>query len=161
MNTRQRWLALALLATVVAAFWPEREESDQVVEPANRTAQPVRASMPQVAEATASQAAMNKRERISSMQADLFPKQSWVPPPKPYILPPPPPPQPPPLPFKYLGRWMDGGKRTLFLVENDQPLPVQPGQVLSGSWRVDEITERTIVFTYLPLNMQSTLGITP
>jgi hypothetical protein len=25
---------------------------------------------------------------------------------------------------------------------------------------VDEITERTVVFTYLPLDMQSTLGIT-
>jgi len=32
---------------------------------------------------------------------------------------------------------------------------------LSASWRVDEITDRTVVFTYLPLDMQSILGITP
>jgi hypothetical protein len=96
------------------------------------------------------------------MQADLFPRQTWVPPPPPYTPPPPPPPAPPPLPFKYLGRWVEGGQLTVFLVQGGQPIPVAAaGQVLPGNWRVDEITARSVVFTYLPLDMQSTLGITP
>lgn len=163
MNTRQRWLALGLIATLVAAFWPGREDSDEVVETVRRVSKPVAAAVPPADGKTAQQAAA-VRERLARMQANLFPSQTWVPPPpppKPYVPPPPPPPTPPPLPFKYLGRWVDGGQLTLFLVQGEQPIPIQPGQVLSGGWRVDEITEARVVFTYLPLDMQSILGITP
>jgi len=65
------------------------------------------------------------------------------------------------LPFKYLGRWVDGGQQTLLLVQGEQPIPVKLGQVLYGSCRLDEITDRSVVFTYLPLEMQSILGIAP
>ena len=165
MNTRQRWLALALIVTMVVAFWPGREDSDEVVETVRRTDK----KTPPAAAATkpgtsVPQAATVARERLARMQANLFPSQTWVPPPpppKPYVPPPPPPPKPPPLPFKYLGRWVEGGQQTLFLVQGEQPIPIELGQVLPGNWRVDEITERTVVFTYLPLDMQSILGITP
>jgi hypothetical protein len=162
MNTRQRWLALVLIVTVVAAFWPGREDSDEVVETVRRAdKQAPSAAKPGT---TVPQAAAATRERLARMQANLFPSQTWVPPPpppKPYVPPPPPPPKPPPLPFKYLGRWVEDGQQTLFLVQGEQPIPVELGQVLPGNWRVDEITERTVVFTYLPLDMQSILGITP
>ena len=163
MNTRQRWLVLGLIATLVAAFWPGREDSDEVVETVRRASKPVTAVVPPADGQTARQAAA-VRERLARMQANLFPSQTWVPPPpppKPYVPPPPPPPTPPPLPFKYLGRWVDGGQLTLFLVQGEQPIPIQLGQVLPGNWRVDEITETRVVFTYLPLDMQSILGITP
>ena len=163
MNTRQRWLVLGLIATLVAAFWPGREDSDEVVETVRRVSKPVAAVVPPADGKTAQQSAA-VRERLARMQANLFPSQTWVPPPpppKPHVPPPPPPPKPPPLPFKYLGRWVDGGQLTLFLVQGEQPIPIQPGQVLSGGWRVDEITEARVVFTYLPLDMQSILGITP
>jgi len=165
MTTRHRWLALALIATLVAAFWPGREDSGEVVETVRRVTQQAKPiAAPAAVERSASQTAPAARERLARMQADLFPTQTWVPPPpppKPYVPPPPPPPKPPPLPFKYLGRWVDAGQQTLFLVQGEQPIPIQLGQVLSGNWRVDEITERTVVFTYLPLDMQSILGITP
>lgn len=141
MITRQRWLAAVLAVTLAAAFWPADED-------------PVEATAHTVAPVVSA-------ERLPRMQADLFPRQTWVPPPEPYIPPPPPPPAPPPLPFKYLGRWVEGGQLTVFLVQGDQPIPVEPGQVLQGNWRADEITARSVVFTYLPLDMQSTLGITP
>jgi len=125
-----------------------------------RRAQP--ASRPVATEAPARTGAPAvSAERLPRMQADLFPRQTWVPPPPPYTPPPPPPPASPPLPFKYLGRWVDDGRLTVFLVQGDKPIPVEPGQVLPGNWRVDEITVRSVVFTYLPLDMQSTLGITP
>ncbi len=166
MNTRQRWIALALIVTLVAVFWPAREDSDEVVETVrqvDRQAVPatVRAKH---GGASTRQAAPVARERLAKMQANLFPSQTWVPPPpppKPYVPPPPPPPKPPPLPFKYMGRWVDDGQLTVFLVQGEQPIPIQAGQVLQGSWRVDEISDRQVVFTYLPLDMQSALGITP
>lgn len=157
MNTRQRWLALVLILTVAAAFWPLQEPVDEVVAP-NRQA---RALAGDGVPAGGSVQAASRQDRITGMQADLFPVQSWVPPPpppKPHV---PPPPAPPPLPFKYLGRWVEQGQETLFLVQGDLPIPVQSGQVLSGGWRVERITETAVVFTYLPLNMQSILGITP
>jgi hypothetical protein len=161
MTTRQRLLAAALVATLAATFWPAGEDPvEGVVRSEPRRAQP--ASRPVAAEApvqTGVPAA--SAERLPRMQADLFPRQTWVPPPPPYTPPPPPPPAPPPLPFKYLGRWVDDGRLTVFLVQGDQPIPVASGQVLPGNWRVDEITARSVVFTYLPLDMQSTLGITP
>jgi len=164
MKPRQRWLALALIATLVAAFWPGREDTGEVVETVRRVDRSVQTDIPAVAAKTGPHAASATHERLARMQANLFPRQTWVPPPpppKPYVPPPPPPPKPPPLPFKYLGRWVDGGEQTLLLVQGEQPIPVKLGQVLYGSWRLDEITERSVVFTYLPLDMQSILGITP
>lgn len=164
MTSRQRWLAAALAATLAAVFWPVGEDTVEVVE-RSRPARDLPAAGPIVAAAVpAQQAAPASSERVASMQANLFPVQTWVPPPpppKPYVAPPPPPPMPPPLPFKYLGRWVEGGQLTVFLVQGEQPVAVRMGQVLPGNWRVDKITEGTVVFTYLPLDMQSTLGITP
>ena len=167
MNTRHRLLAVALIATLVAAFWPASEDDVgiEVVERSRQagerpaaesaTVQPAK-SEPQTRAAPA--------ERLAKMQANLFPRQTWVPPPpppKPYVPPPPPPPKPPPLPFKYLGQWVDGGQLTVFLVQGEQPIAIEAGQVLPGNWRVDEVSDRRVVFTYLPLEMQTTLGITP
>jgi len=162
MNTRQRWLAAALVATLAAVFWPAGEDSIEVVE-RSRPPREVPAAAPQAgaSEPPARTAEPASAERLPRMQANLFPRQTWVPPPKPYIPPPPPPPKPPPLPFKYLGRWVEDSQLTVFLMQGEQPIPIKAGQVLSGNWRVDEITARSVVFTYLPLDMQSTLGITP
>ncbi len=166
MNTRQRWIALALIVTLAAAFWPGSEDSDERVETARRVgrqAAPATVPVSILAKPGMStpQAAPAAQERLAKMQANLFPRQTWVPPPKPYIPPPPPPPKPPPLPFKYMGRWVEGGQQTVFLLQGEQPIPIQAGQVLQGSWRVDEISDRQVMFTYLPLDMQSALGITP
>jgi hypothetical protein len=163
MNTRQRWLALALVVTLVASFWPGREDSGEQEGTARRAAKPAGTAAPAAAMRDAAPQAAPVRERLARMRGNLFPVQTWVPPPpppKPYVPPPPPPPKPPPLPFKYLGRWVEGGQRTVFLVQGEQPIPVRQGEVVLGSWRVDEITEQRVVFTYLPLNMQSILGIT-
>lgn len=165
MNTRQRLLAAALVVTLVVAFWPAREDTVEVVESSRRQGnQPAVVAKPIKPAPTETQARPASKDRLASMQANLFPSQTWVPPPpppKPYIPPPPPPPKPPPLPFKYLGQWIDAGQLTVFLVQGEQPIAIQMGQVLPGNWRVDEISDRQVVFTYLPLDMQSTLGITP
>jgi hypothetical protein len=167
MNMRHRLLAAALVVTLVAAFWPA-SENDVGIEVVERSRpagdRPAAESVPVQPAKPEPQTRAVAAERLAKMQANLFPSQTWVPPPpppKPYVPPPPPPPKPPPLPFKYLGQWVDAGQLTIFLVQGEQPIPVQIGQVLPGSWRVDEISERQVVFTYLPLDMQTTLGITP
>jgi hypothetical protein len=161
MNARHRWLAAALVATVIAALWPQPE--DDAIVPA-RPAPPAAHPAPAAPASTPAVPAPAQRERLIAMQGNLFPQQTWQPPPpppKPHTPPPPPPPQAPPLPFKYLGHWEEGGRKTLLLVQGEQPIPVQPGQTLAGGWRVDTISEHAVVFTYVPLDLQTTLGITP
>lgn len=165
MNPRQKWLAAALVATLAAVFWPNSQEpGDNVVEAVKRPQGKGQGQVPvRAASRQAGEKPLDERTRLGEMQADLFPSQTWVPPPPPvkaYKPLPPPPPKPPPLPFSYLGRWNDGGVETVFVRQGEQPMALKIGQVLNGSWRVDEISRSGVVFTYLPLNMQSTLGIT-
>jgi len=72
---------------------------------------------------------------------------------------PPPPPKPPAL---RSNTW-DAGRGwspDVFLMQGEQPIPVKLGRSCraTGGGR---ITARSVVFTYLPLDMQSTLGFTP
>jgi hypothetical protein len=163
MNTRHKLLAVALLATLAAVFWPHGQGPvDEVVAPARRP--PLQGEQ---AAAAASRQPLRENAaapapRLAAMQADLFPRQTWVPPPPPPPKPPPPPPpKPPALPFTYIGRWMEGNTEVVFLDQGGRTISVKPGQILPGAWRVEEITRGGVVFTYLPLDMQSTLGIKP
>lgn len=161
MNTRRVWLALALAATLAAVWWPLPEDEGATVVPAREVA---RAGARESSTGTPTVVATPESgARLAAMQADLFPQQTWQPPPpppKPYVPPPPPPPQAPPLPFRHLGHWDENGQQTLLLVQGEQPVAVRPGQTLPGGWRVDTISEHAVVFTYLPLGLQTTLGIT-
>lgn len=166
MNPRHMWLGIAFAGTMLAAFWPSTEQGEvELVAPAERPLTGRRVQQPaQSKEVTASPEREAAARRMQAAVADLFPRQTWVPPPpppKPYIPPPPPPPKPPPLPFTYLGRWVEDSKESVFLAQGDKTLAVQVGMTLPGSWRVDEISQAKVVFTYLPLEMQSTLGIRP
>ena len=64
----------------------------------------------------------------------------------------------PPLPFKYLGRMIDGDKLEIFLEQGQEFITVEPGQRI-GDYRVDKVTEEQIVFTYLPLKTRQTLAL--
>jgi hypothetical protein len=166
MNARHLWLGVALVGTLLAAFWPSTEQGEvEPASPAERPSASLRIQQPaRSEEVTASPEQNAASDRMQAAVADLFPRQTWVPPPpppKPQIPPPPPPPKPPPLPFAYLGRWVENNKESVFLVQGDKTLAVQAGMTLPGSWRVDEISQARVVFTYLPLEMQSTLGIRP
>ena len=65
---------------------------------------------------------------------------------------------PPPLPFKYLGRMIDGGKLEIFLEQGQEFITVEPGHRI-GPYRLDKVTEEQIVFTYLPLKTKQTLPL--
>jgi hypothetical protein len=68
----------------------------------------------------------------------------------------------PALPFRYVGRLVDEGQVTLFLARGDEIFSAHAGQAFGpdgAQWRIDEITERQIVFTYLPLHARRSLPL--
>jgi hypothetical protein len=168
MNARQRWLALALAVTVIVAFWPERGDDvdeGEVVQ-AEKPRQPAvaKAAKPAGPGLPGPKAPEGLERFAAKADGDLFPSQTWVPPPPPppKVKPlPPPPPSPPPLPFSYLGHWAEAGQETFFLAQGDRVDQVRQGDVIAGSWRLDEVSPSQLVFTYLPLDMTRTLRITP
>lgn len=89
--------------------------------------------------------------------ANLFPAQSWQPPPPP--PPPPEKPKAPPLPFAYLGHLAEGGKITLFLGSQQRTLIVHAGDTIDGIYRIDAITPQRALITYLPLDIQQSLTL--
>jgi hypothetical protein len=172
VTARQRWLALALIVTLGAAFWPARDDAPDDAEivaasqPGPKPAPAPAAAEPAPGPTPTPGVAATAPERFATAKAgNLFPKQTWVPPPppppKPPPPPPPPPPSPPPLPYTYLGSWAEAGQETLFLAQGDQVIHVRKGDVLAGSWRLDAVTPSQLVFTYLPLDMTRTLRIAP
>lgn len=100
-------------------------------------------------------------KRFAASGPDLFPVQSFrPPPPPPRPLPPPPPPQAPQLPYKYLGRWEEDGLETIFLAEGNRTRAVHQGDRL-GQWRVEAIRGDVMTLVYLPLDQTRTLRLAP
>ena len=86
---------------------------------------------------------------------------AWEPPPPPKAAPPPPPPPPraPALPFRVIGRLIDGGDTQVFLQSGQATLVARRGDLIERNYRVDEVNEKQVVFTYLPLNQKQQLAI--
>jgi hypothetical protein len=93
---------------------------------------------------------------------NLFERRSWLPP-----APPPPPPAPvvvkapeaPRLPFSYLGV-IDGKAiaRQVLLAKGDQLFIVKKSDVIEGQYRIDDITDKDVEMTYLPLQQRQSLA---
>lgn len=91
----------------------------------------------------------------------LFEVVGWQPPPPKATAPPPPPPKPvaPPFPYAYMGGLSDDGVRTSFFMKGERVLPVKAGDVVDASYRVDEMTDKQMTLTYLPLNETMTVAL--
>jgi len=93
-------------------------------------------------------------------RASLPPPASVAPPPAVVAKPaPPPPPSAPPLPFKYLGRMVDGDAQLVFLERNQAALSAAAGDRLDNHYRVESIAESAVHFIYLPLGAKQVLSI--
>jgi len=99
---------------------------------------------------------------------DAFGAKNWNPPPRKLtpkevaaqqavVAPPPPPPQAPPLPFTYVGMVGDEDETTVFLAQQDVNHAVRKGDVINGTYRVEEAEAGRVVLTYLPLDQRQTL----
>ena len=82
-----------------------------------------------------------------------FAAPSPPPPPPPPAPAPSPPPSPrvPPVPFKYIGKLLEGGVLTAYLSLGDRLIAVEPGVVIDQRYRIDSVEPRQILLTYLPL----------
>ena len=89
---------------------------------------------------------------------------AWEPPPPPPApkaapTPPPSPPRAPALPFRVIGRLIDGGNTQVFLQSGQVTLVARRGDLIERNYRVEEVNDKQVVFTYLPLNQKQQLAI--
>ncbi|SEP10033.1 secretion system X translation initiation factor [Nitrosovibrio sp. Nv6] len=159
---RTFWLGGALLATLLATQWVSGDDSGadwQQSVPEDRI--PSKRMHIDTEENEAGQLHLERLERrkFSSQAGDIFSRQSWAPPPpSPPASMKPQPPSPPPLQFKYLGKVIDGSETRVFLALAQRNYIVKPGESINSQYRVDEISDENITFTYLPLNAKQMLS---
>lgn len=70
--------------------------------------------------------------------------------------------QAPELPFRFVGRIADEAQTFLILARGDEIFTTQAGQTLApggGDWRVEDIKDHEVVFTYLPLQARRSLPL--
>lgn len=91
--------------------------------------------------------------------SDPFKVTAFLPPPQqtqaapPALSRAPPAPVAPPFPYVYFGRFTDGaGQVSTFLELEGELLAIQPGQLLPGEYRIDDVSQQQMSITYLPLN---------
>lgn len=153
-----RWviaIAALPLALAMAAFASARDsEAVKSVPPKNKP--PARAPSNVSSGAGANlDITRLKRKKPSAGSVDLFSSRSIYP--APPRQPQPAPPSAPPLPFRFMGKLVEGDSVTLFLVIGNQDYSVSLNDVLNNTYRLDQINEDSAVFTYLPLDTQQTL----
>ena len=175
---QRRWMVLgsALAIVVAAGLWPvpQEEEPARPAQSVARGQAPGNAGAPaaqpgqpeqrgQEAPASASPAAAPAPGTLPgtpSTPPDIFAARTWEPPPPPPDLTPPPPPKAPPLPFRFIGRISEPGKRPAFLLaQGEEVLTVRVGDVIDRDWRLEKFTGGKLKFRYRPLNLLSNLPI--
>ena len=93
----------------------------------------------------------------SAASATLFDVVSWQPPAAKVDTPPPPKPVAPPFPYAYLGGLSEDGVRTTFFTQGDRVLPVKAGDTVDAVYRVEQMNEKHMTLTYLPLQQSLTV----
>lgn len=179
--SRRRWVLWLLLPTVALSALAWFDESDSPADAkhtrrarrvptdsaqapkretdadaASRLAQAVeRLELPtpvKAAKATGSDAADPAASPDAAAPAappiDLLAARSW------YVAPPPPPPEapkPPALPFKVLGRIIEGDAPVVFLANQNRNYIAREGVWLDNSYLVERIEKNRMTLIYLPL----------
>ncbi|WP_269531860.1 hypothetical protein [Chitinimonas sp. BJYL2] len=171
--SQRRWLILGglLAVTVVAMVYPVDPQTITV-----NVADPAERSMPATTSATspAGESAPSARAPVMAALTDLpetipdpFANKGWIaPPPAPIpvaapapVVAPPAPIGPPPLPFKFLGRFNDGGQDVVYLSRGEQMVVAKAGEALDTSYKVIALTANQIEIEYLPTGDRQFLNL--
>lgn len=169
LSARQKALAGALAATLLATWWASsfENESEDLLAPTVRRQAPTAvtgarsvandfiASAPQPAAASAS-----GRAAWPQAGALLIP----APPPPPSIEAPVTPvaAEPlPPLPFKYVGVIGEESQQAVILMQGENVHILKAGESVDDLYRIERITHARIEFLYIPLSQRQTLEIAP
>ncbi len=160
-------VALALLASVVAG--PDEQQPAPIAEPVAQP--PATQDAPARAQSSVAESVVAidldldklKRRKREEPIANLFAPRSFGPPPSAAPVAAPhakaPPPAAPPLPFRYLGRIIDGERTSVFVSRGDEPYIVESGLRIDPLYQVGEVTETAVTFVYLPLGIRQTLPV--
>lgn len=100
------------------------------------------------------------REGIGRRRGELFPAQSWAPPPPkraPAAKVALPAPTPPPMPYRVAGRVVHDGVAHVVLAKGDRVLTVREGDTLDDGYRVQSIGSQGVTLVYLPLGVPQIL----
>ena len=68
-------------------------------------------------------------------------------------------PSAPPLPFRYFGRLTENGRTEVFVLRGDELISVAAGKAIDPEYRVDQVSETRIAFTFLPLKKRQSLEL--
>ncbi|MGY2202693.1 hypothetical protein [Pseudomonas gingeri] len=101
---------------------------------------------------------------------DLFPSQSWLPPAPPAAPAKPVAPQAPPMPFTVSAQWRYQGQSKIVVLQGQGVRytlckscsvegHIRPGANLGKDYRLDKLTDTSVVLTYLPLRQVTTLRL--
>lgn len=179
MNPRLRWALLLALFGAAAwlAVFGDKTPPGQATRSAQSAARPDRPTDGDTAPRRQPVAAAKGLAAEAGVPIEpLVPRHDLLPPSEPagrrdlFESPPvPPPPAPvavaapapvaPPLPFRYIGKKLEGGVWQVFLGRDDASYLVQVGNVLESTYRVDKIEPPSLVLTHLPTRQAQTLAI--
>lgn len=169
-------LPLAILALLLGLFlanelpaWLQRPGEDgdtALVSDAVRERATARLPAAAVGEGGAAASAISGTEAVAagtvlaSAPADIFAVRTWEPPPPPPDLSPPPPPPPPPLPFRFIGRVDEPGKKMAFmLAEGQRIFVVSVGDSIGTAYRVESFENGQLFLRYRPMNVRQALDV--
>ena len=174
-RTRRVWLAIALVATGVAAvFAPPKAVPDSAV--SDSSAAPVadlpvpRPAAPRPLVSLAGDPVMHERtdeDNLNMMRAFIA-EPPAVPPAPPASAVAVPPVQAPvveapkvvPAPaFRVVGRYLDSGRSRLFVVVDGRNVVVGAGDKIGGDYQVDAISDTELTVHYLPMNVAQSIAL--
>ncbi len=167
-------MLIGLILALALAGWAAWQGDDGTVEPTRQSTGPERRGGAPAAKGTA-RAVDDQAQRLVSSVAQwqarqpllpltpdtAMPWASQRPPPPPPVDPvsaAPPPPMAPPFPHAWVGRFNDSAKRAI-VAGTDSTWVVGVGDVIDGQWRIDQIQERQMNLTYLPLQQHQTVAM--
>jgi hypothetical protein len=69
------------------------------------------------------------------------------------------PPQAPPLPFRFMGRFIDGGEVAYFLQLNNNNIVMRVGDSINNTYTLEDASAGSLRFVYLPLKQKQSLVV--
>jgi hypothetical protein len=147
-QNRKLWLGAVLLLTILAAAWPVAER--KAAAPEKMQGLTVKFTQSQTAGVNVAFVPLDTTSDTIKFTpiGELFSQQTWASPAPAVVQPAP---VAPPLPFTFGGRYTEGNKVILYLMDGNQMLRVQLGDIVKDKYRVDKIEQAAISLTYLPL----------
>jgi len=165
MNKRHAILGLVLAGSLIAAWFAPPMEPGVVAPTAMARADGSRnpAGGNSLVRSEDGGRVLGIRSRTPDEElAPAFVTHSWSPPASKAVITPKveaPAPVAPPLPFKFMGRYVDGGQIMVFLLQGDRSVVTKVGDVIDGIYQVDDINGGAMTFIYLPLEQKQTLAL--